>query len=144
MKDVQNLLPHREPFLFVDTILFSNEEETVGTITFDKANLTLCTIFPNLDFVPGTILIEAMAQCGGAGIKKLNTIQGLFGLATIESAVFHKLVPHGAEIKMVVRHLRVSERILKQSGVAYLDGEPAIEVTWTCVRFQVEGNEQAL
>ncbi|PRY02932.1 hypothetical protein CLV24_1381, partial [Pontibacter ummariensis] len=25
MKDAQNLLPHREPFLFVDTILFSNE-----------------------------------------------------------------------------------------------------------------------
>lgn len=140
MKDVQNLLPHREPFLFVDTILSSNEEETIGTITFDKANLTLCTSFPKLDFVPGTILIEAMAQCGGAGIKKFSTIQGLFGLATIETAVFHKVVPHGAELKMVVRHLRISERILKQSGVAYLDEEPAIEATWTCIRFQSEGN----
>ncbi|MBF8964063.1 beta-hydroxyacyl-ACP dehydratase [Pontibacter sp. FD36] len=140
MKDVLNLLPHREPFLFVDTILLSNEEKTIGTITFDKANLTLCTTFPNLDFVPATILIEAMAQCGGAGIKKFSAIQGLFGLATIESAVFHKVVPHGAEIEMVVRNLRVSERILKQSGVAYLDGEPAIEATWTCIRFQNGGN----
>ncbi len=136
MKDTVALLPHRDPFLFVDNILSATEEEIVGTITFDSSNKTLSTTFPNLGFVPGTILIEAMAQCGGAGVRLLNITDGLFALATIESAVFHKVVPHGISIRMVIRNLRLSERIIRQSGIAYVNEEPAIEATWTCIRFQ--------
>lgn len=70
---IEKLIPHRSPFLFVDKIISANEKQIIGIKTFDKAIDKMATgSFSDFDFIPGMILIESMAQCGGAGIKKLD------------------------------------------------------------------------
>lgn len=137
MKEVETLIPHRDPFLFVDQIVSATPEEIIGTKLFpDNNDQFLKGSFPEFNFVPGTILIEAMAQCGGAGIKKLGLADGFYGFANIETASFYNGVPYGKEFKMVIRNIKIAERYIKQTGTAYVDGEPCLELTWTCVKFQ--------
>ncbi|HEX6889046.1 MAG TPA: beta-hydroxyacyl-ACP dehydratase [Chryseolinea sp.] len=136
MKEVETLIPHRDPFLYVDKIVSATAEEIVGTKVFSDADQFLRGSFPGFHFVPGTILIEALAQCGGAGIKKLNLADGFFGFANIENASFFKGVLYGKEFTMVIRNIKIAERYIKQSGVGYTDGDRCVELTWTCVKFQ--------
>ena len=139
MREIENLLPHRDPFLYVDHLLSVTIEEIVGTKIFDFSEL----FSPNdaaADpcFVPGMILVESLAQCGGAGARKLQGTgsEGLFGLAGIESACFHAYVEFGKTVKMIVKNLKLGSKVVRQSGVAYVDDMPVAEATWTCVRFQ--------
>jgi 3-hydroxyacyl-[acyl-carrier-protein] dehydratase len=136
MKEVETLIPHRNPFLYIDQIVSATAEEIVGTKIFSDTDQFLRGSFPEFNFVPGTILIEALAQCGGAGIKKMGLADGFFGFANIANANFYNGVPYGKEFLMVIRNIKVAERYIKQSGVGYVDGERCVELTWTCVKFQ--------
>lgn len=133
--EIEELIPHRFPFLFVDDILSANESEIVGRHRFERKEGEVPTSnFTPFDFVPGMILVESMAQCGGAGAKKAGTREGFFVLAGIEQATFLKGAPYGEEIRYVIKNLRVSSRIIKQAGAAYVGSELVAEATWTCAR----------
>ncbi len=134
MREIETLLPHREPFLFVDEIISASKEEIVGVKIFNNTDYLLQGSFPDSDFVPGIILIESMAQCGGAGVRKLGIIKHLFALATIEGANFFNKVAFKKTVTMVIKNVKLSERMIKQSGVAYVDDEPVAEATWICFR----------
>ena len=136
VKEIETLIPHRNPFLYVDKISSLSKEEIIGTIMFSDANEFLTGSFPEFNYVPGVILIEAMAQCGGAGIKKLGLADGLFGLANIEAANFYKGVVYGAIFKMVIKNIKITDKYFKQSGTGLVDDSPCVDLTWTCVKFQ--------
>ena len=134
MKEIETLIPHRAPFLFVDEITTVDSDKIVGNRTFDNSEQILKGSFPDFKFVPGMIIIESMAQCGGAGVKMLGIAQGLFGLANIENANFYKGVKFGDKVRYEIKNIRLSEKIIKQSGVAYVDETPVADATWMCVR----------
>lgn len=132
---IESLIPHRFPFLFVDEILIANKEEIIGTKTFSKTtDEMLCGSFPESGFIPGMILIESMAQCGGAGIKLLGLADGFFGLVSLDKVRFFKGVTYEIEVKYIVKNIRVSDRLIKQEGVAYVINEPVAEASWICAK----------
>ena len=135
MKEIETLIPHRNPFLYVDKISSLSKEEIIGTTVFSDANELLTGSFPEFNYVPGVILIEAMAQCGGAGIKKLGLADGLFGLANIETANFYKGVEYGDVFKMVIKNIKITDKYFKQSGIGLVADSSCMDLTWTCVRF---------
>jgi 3-hydroxyacyl-[acyl-carrier-protein] dehydratase len=137
MKEIQTLIPHRNPFLYVDKIVSLSGQETVGEVTFHDTNDFLSGSFPESGYVPGVILIEAMAQCGGAGIKKLGLADGLFGLANIESATFYRGVEYGRVFQMVIKNIKIAEKYIKQSGVGSVDSQICMDITWICVKFHL-------
>jgi 3-hydroxyacyl-[acyl-carrier-protein] dehydratase len=135
MSDIQRVLPHREPCLFVDRMEKYDAEGVIGYRRFTDNDFFFRGHFPGYPVVPGVILIETMAQCGGAGVRLSGIVknQGIFVLATVDKVKFRRQVRPGEEVRMVIKNLRVSERMLRQSGQVFVGDELAAEAEWLCL-----------
>ncbi|HEC61875.1 MAG TPA: beta-hydroxyacyl-ACP dehydratase [bacterium] len=135
MKNIKDLLPHREPFLFVDRLEKTEEEEIIGFKLFNDDEFFFKGHFPDYPVVPGVILVETMAQCGGAGIRSMGILgeDSLFFLASVDKVKFRQQVRPGDEVKLVIKNLRISKKMLKQSGQAWVGDKLAAEAEWLCL-----------
>lgn len=135
MTEIELLIPHRVPFLFLDELSEVSKEKIIGTKIFSRTDIFLTSSCPVTHFVPGTILVEAMAQCGGAGIKKLGLASGNFALAQINSASFSRGMPFQKIFRMEIQNIKISDKYIKQTGIGWVDNEQCIELAWTCIKY---------
>ncbi len=131
--DIEAILPHRAPFLFVDEA----ENLADGTIKarhlFRPEEPFFAGHFPGYPVVPGVLLIETLAQAGGVGVKLQTGIGGLFFLASINNVKYRRQVRPGDLFEMEIQTLRGSAKLIKQSGKGYVGGELAVEAEWLCI-----------
>lgn len=134
-KEVEVLLPHRKPFLFVDRLTEVTLKRTVGEVTYDEDQWFFKGHFPGYPIVPGVILVETMAQCGGAGLVATGQVQqgGLFFLVGMDGAKFRRQVKPGDTLRMEIDNKRVSSRMAIQHGKAFVGDELAAEAEFRCV-----------
>ena len=135
MSEIESLLPHREPFLFVDEIVQADDKKIIAKHVFTEKEFFFKGHFPEYPVVPGVILVETMAQSGGAGLRKLGVLGdgSLFFLASVDKVKFRRQVRPGDEVRSEVENLRVSPKMIKQSGKAYVGEELAAEAEWMCL-----------
>ena len=135
MNEIEKLLPHRDPFLFVDEIVEASEEKIVAKRVFTQNEYFFKGHFPDYPVVPGVILVETMAQSGGAGLRKIGVIgaDGLFFFATVDKVKFRRQVRPGDELRSEIENLRISPKMIKQRGKAYVGDELAAEAEWMCL-----------
>jgi 3-hydroxyacyl-[acyl-carrier-protein] dehydratase len=139
--EIEALLPHRAPFLFVDQIVSADKERIVAKHVFTEKEFFFAGHFPEYPVVPGIILVETMAQSGGAGLKKLGVLGGeeahaedaLFFLASVDKVKFRRQVRPGEEVRSEIENLRLSAKMIKQAGKAYVGDELAAEAEWLCL-----------
>ena len=62
---IKEILPHRNPFLFIDEIYELNENDILGLKYLKPDEYFFKGHFPDYPIVPGVIIVEAMAQIGG-------------------------------------------------------------------------------
>ena len=134
-KDIKSLLPHREPFLFVDEILSADEKGSVCIKRFTGAEFFFQGHFPQYPVVPGVLLVETMAQAGGAALsfQKVFSEDSLFFLATVDKVKFRNQVRPGDTLRLEIENLRVSANMIKQRGKAYVGDVLAAEAEWMCL-----------
>jgi 3-hydroxyacyl-[acyl-carrier-protein] dehydratase len=135
MSEIEKLLPHRKPFLFIDAVLEAGEERIVAEHTFGADEFFFAGHFPEYPVVPGVILVETMAQAGGAGLRKTGALSGgaLFFLGTVDKVKFRRQVRPGEKVRCEITNLRVSAKMIKQAGKAFVGEEIAAEAEWMCL-----------
>ena len=135
MNEIEKLLPHRDPFLFVDELVEVNNEKIIAKHIFSENEFFFKGHFPEYPVVPGVILVETMAQSGGAGVQKLGLLNSdsLFFLATVDKVKFRRQIRPGDEVRSEIENLRISPSMIKQRGKAYVGDELAAEAEWMCL-----------
>ena len=123
-----DILPHRPPFLFVDTLISADETGALGeyTFTFEK-NDFFKGHFPDFPVVPGVVLVEAMSQVAGAGLVARGILgdKPTFAFAAIEGARFKRPVRPGDKLVTVAKTVKERVPLGVYEVEGYVDGELA-------------------
>ena len=124
LEEIMELIPHRKPFLFIDTCeIIKLGEEGIGNRNFLEDEYFFNGHFPNMPIVPGVILIESMAQTAGIVVSKkyenYNEKSVLF--MSVSKAKFRKPVYPNEKISFHVKFLNNVKSVYKFSGEAFKD-----------------------
>ena len=125
---IQNILPHRYPFLFVDRIIEVTEKKIIGikNVTIDEPFFQ--GHFPGYPIMPGVLIIEAMAQVGGVGALNMkDNIGKLAYFLSINNARFRKPVLPGDTLRIEVDLLKTKLSVMQVHGVAKVGVDIAAE-----------------
>lgn len=135
IKEIQEIIPHRHPFLLIDCIEeLESGKKSVGykSITYNEPQFL--GHFPEEPVMPGVLMIEALAQTGAVAILSVPENKGktaYFG--AINSAKFKRKVVPGDKLKLSCEIIRSKGRIGIGKAVASVDGEIAVEAELTFI-----------
>ncbi|NQY25977.1 MAG: 3-hydroxyacyl-ACP dehydratase FabZ [Piscirickettsiaceae bacterium] len=136
--EIQELLPHRYPFLLIDKVIdFTPGESLIGikNITFNEPQFV--GHFPQRVIMPGVLILESLAQATGLLAFKtasdLRSDNSLYYLVGIDNARFRKPVEPGDQLQLEVKLIKNKRNMWKFSGRATVDGELIVSADIMCV-----------
>ena len=137
IKEIQEIIPHRHPFLLVDYI--EELEPGVRAVGYKSVAYNephFAGHFPGQPIMPGVLIVEALAQTGAIAILSMEENKGknaLFG--GIDKLRFKRQVVPGDVLKLEVKVIKKKGPIGVGEAIATVDGQVAVkgELTFAIV-----------
>jgi len=133
--DILRILPHRYPFLLIDKVIDLTRKQRIVAIKNVTANEPFFTgHFPGLPIMPGVLIVEAIAQAGGALLltEVEDRSDKLMVFTGIERARFRRPVVPGDQLRIEVEVKAWRVRAVRMEGIAYVGDKRVAEAVVTC------------
>tara|TARA_Y100000739_G_C20485995_1_gene408183 strand:- start:432 stop:887 length:456 start_codon:yes stop_codon:yes gene_type:complete len=137
IEDIQRRIPHRYPFLFIDSvkdICLNKSAIGVKNVTFNEPHFQ--GHFPKKPIMPGVTIVEAMAQTSAILVShSLGTLDEelLVYFMTLDNCRFRKIVSPGDVLELHVSVLRKGSKIWKFQGRAIVDNSVVSEAVFSAM-----------
>ncbi|MBO2532353.1 3-hydroxyacyl-[acyl-carrier-protein] dehydratase [Planifilum fulgidum] len=120
IKGIQEIIPHRYPFLLVDRIVeWEAGKRAVGIKNVTVNEPFFQGHFPEYPVMPGVLIVEALAQVGAVAVLGMEENRGkLAFFAGIDKFRFRGQVRPGDVLRLEVELLRLKGSVGKGKGVA--------------------------
>lgn len=137
--DIFHILPHRFPFLLIDRVIEIQRKQRIVAIKNVTINEPFFAgHFPALPIMPGVLIVEAIAQAGGALL--LTEVEDpkdkLIMFTGIERAKFRRPVVPGDQLRIEVelKNWRVRPRMIavRMEGMVYVGAKRVAEAVVSC------------
>jgi 3-hydroxyacyl-[acyl-carrier-protein] dehydratase len=133
--EIMSLLPHRYPFLLIDRVIEMEPRQrivAIKNVTINEPHFQ--GHFPDYPIMPGVLMVEAIAQAGGALL--LSEIPDrdskLMVFTSIENARFRRPVTPGDQLRIEVTVLNWRSRAVKMGGSITVDGKLVCDAVVMC------------
>lgn len=125
---IEEILPHRYPFLMIDRITECEPGKYAKGIKCISANeMQFMGHFPNQHVMPGVLLIEALAQTGAVAILTQEENKGKIAFfGGIKNARFKKQVVPGDRVELSCELVTMKGSLGIGRAVAAVDGKVAV------------------
>ncbi len=128
-KEIEQILPHRYPFLLVDRILSIDLEknEIVGLKNVTVNEPFFQGHFPGTPIMPGVLILEALAQTGGVLVHQKGYDKKIAVLLNVTNAKFRRPVQPGDVLHLYAKGLHISGNGGKVQAKAMIGEQIAVE-----------------
>jgi 3-hydroxyacyl-[acyl-carrier-protein] dehydratase len=133
--DIMAILPHRFPFLLIDRLMEIERKKRIVALKNVTINEPFFAgHFPNFPIMPGVLIVESIAQAGGALLltEIPDREDKLMVFTGIERAKFRRPVVPGDQLRIEVNVLNWRPRAVRMEGHATVDGKLACEAVVMC------------
>src|SRR5215470_14205311 len=133
--EIMSILPHRYPFLLIDRVVEIERKQrivAIKNVSFNEPQFQ--GHFPDYPIMPGVLMVEAIAQAGGALLlteipDRENKLMVFTG---IDNAKFRRPVVPGDQVRIEVKVLNWRTNAVRMQGNATVDGKLVCEATVMC------------
>ena len=135
-KQIQNLLPHREPMLLIDELYdIVKLKSATALVNINTNSFFVQGHFPDNPVMPGVLIVESFGQAAAAltahGLDKSTYENKLVFLMSVEKARFRNPVIPDCKLELKIEAVRSHGRVWKYKGEAFVDEKKMADAQWS-------------
>ena len=135
-KQIEDLLPHREPMLLLDELInIKKLHSATAIVNVTKESFFVQGHFPGQPVMPGVLIVEAFGQAAAAltahGLEKSTYENKLVFLMNVEKARFRNPVIPKCKLELKIEAIRSHGRVWKYKGDAFVNDLKMADAIWS-------------
>ena len=135
-KQIEELLPHREPMLLIDELYdIKKLKSATAILNVKKDSFFVNGHFPSQPVMPGVLIVESFGQAAAAltahGLDKATYENKLVFLMSVDKARFRNPVIPDCELHLEIEAIRSHGRVWKYKGTAKVEGKRMADAEWS-------------